>query len=59
MLLPHIRSLFITYGPNGISRGVATIVFNKPNSANDALSQLNGLLVDKKPMKAGSQSLTS
>lgn len=41
----------ITYGPNGVSRGVATIVFSKPGSANDALIQLNGMLVDKRPMK--------
>lgn len=41
----------ITYGPNGVSRGIATIVFTKPGSANDALVKLNGLLVDKRPMK--------
>jgi len=41
----------LTYGPNGISRGIATIIFSKPGSANDALVQLNGMLVDKRPMK--------
>lgn len=41
----------ITYGPNGVSRGVATIVFNRASSANEALLKLNGLLVDKRPMK--------
>ena len=41
----------LTYGPNGVSRGVATIIFSKPGSAQDALQQLNGVLVDKRPMK--------
>jgi len=41
----------ITYGPNGTSRGIATIIFAKPNSASDAVVKLNGLLVDKRPMK--------
>ena len=34
-----------------MSRGIATIIFSKPGSANDALVQLNGMLVDKRPMK--------
>lgn len=41
----------ITYGPNGMSRGIATIVFSKPGTANDAVVQFNGMLVDKRPMK--------
>lgn len=41
----------LTYGPNGVSRGIATIIFSKAASANDALVQLNGMLVDKRPMK--------
>ena len=41
----------LTYGPNGVSRGIATIIFSKSGSANDALTQLNGMLVDKRPMK--------
>ena len=41
----------LTYGPNGVSRGIATIIFSKAGSANDALVQLNGMLVDKRPMK--------
>lgn len=42
----------LTYGPNGVSRGIATIIFSKPGGASDALVKLNGMLVDKKPMKA-------
>ena len=45
----------LTYGPNGVSRGVATIIFSKPGSAQDALQQLNGVLVDKRPMKVSFQ----
>ena len=41
----------LTYGPNGVSRGVATIIFSKPGDANNAVVQLNGMLVDKRPMK--------
>jgi len=46
-----VKRVTITYGPNGISRGIATIIFAKPGSANEALVKLNGLLVDKRPMK--------
>lgn len=41
----------LTYGPTGASRGVATIIFGKPGDANNAAVQLNGMLVDKRPMK--------
>lgn len=46
-----VKRVTITYGPNGVSRGIATIIFVKPGSANDAAIKLNGLLVDKRPMK--------
>ena len=46
-----VKKAMLTYGPNGVSRGIATILFSKPGSANDALVQLNGMLVDKRPMK--------
>ncbi|MCJ1324098.1 hypothetical protein MMC10_000760 [Thelotrema lepadinum] len=45
------RRVSLQYGPNGSSRGIATIIFNKPGMANEAFKQLNGLLVDKRPMK--------
>ena len=41
----------LTYGPNGVSRGIATIIFSKPGHANNAFTQLNGLLVDQRPIK--------
>jgi len=43
--------VFLTYGPNGQSRGVATIVFIKPGSAVEAATQLNGVKVDNRAMK--------
>ena len=54
-----MKRAIITYGPNGVSRGIATIVFSKSNSANDALVKLNGLLVDKRPMKVGTRLWTT
>jgi len=41
----------ISYGPGGVSRGVATISFAKADAAAKAVGTLNGLLVDGKPMK--------
>ncbi|KAL9120263.1 MAG: hypothetical protein Q9187_003179, partial [Circinaria calcarea] len=46
-----IKRVTITYGPNGISRGIAMIIFSKPGSANDALVKLNGIRIDDRPMK--------
>lgn len=41
----------LTYNQNGTSRGIASIVFSKPDTAGKAAKELNGLLVDGKPMK--------
>ena len=41
----------LTYNQNGTSRGVATIVFSKPGTAGNAAKDLNGLLVDGRPMR--------
>lgn len=43
--------MILTYNQNGSSRGVANIIFNKPETAAKAAKDLNGLLVDGKPMK--------
>jgi THO complex subunit 4 len=42
--------VILTYGPNGQSRGVATIIFVKPSSGAKALEQ-NGTVVDKKTLR--------
>lgn len=47
----------ISYGPGGVSRGIATISFTRPDAAAKAVEALNGLLVDGKPMKVCSESL--
>lgn len=46
-----IKKVEISYGPGGVSRGIATIIFARPDGATKAVSALNGLLVDGKPMK--------
>jgi len=46
-----IKRVEISYGPGGVSRGIATISFTRPDAAAKAVEALNGLLVDGKPMK--------
>ncbi|KAL3421521.1 RNA recognition domain-containing protein [Phlyctema vagabunda] len=46
-----IKRVEISYGPGGVSRGIATIWFSRPDGATKALGALNGLLVDGRPMK--------
>jgi THO complex subunit 4 len=42
----------IRYNQNGSSRGIADISFFKAEAATKAAKELNGMLVDKRPMKA-------
>ncbi|KAI0517383.1 hypothetical protein F5B22DRAFT_121869 [Xylaria bambusicola] len=46
-----IKRVELSYGPGGVSRGIATVTFHKPDGASKAFSQLNGILVDNRPMK--------
>lgn len=46
-----MKRVILTYNQNGSSRGVANIIFSKPETAAKAAKDLNGLLVDGKPMK--------
>ena len=39
------------YGPNGQSRGIASVVFANAASAVKAVAELNGVKVDGRPMK--------
>ncbi|KAL4998657.1 hypothetical protein BDV10DRAFT_69462 [Aspergillus recurvatus] len=41
----------LTYNQNGTSRGIASIVFRERDTAAKAAKELNGLLVDGRPMK--------
>jgi THO complex subunit 4 len=46
-----IRRAVLTYGPDGRSRGVATVEFAKAEHAAIAAQKYNGVEVDKRPMK--------
>ncbi|OTB03398.1 hypothetical protein M426DRAFT_12549 [Hypoxylon sp. CI-4A] len=46
-----IKRVELSYGPNSVSRGIATVTFSKPDGASKAFNALNGLLVDKRPIK--------
>ncbi|OQO00190.1 hypothetical protein B0A48_13977 [Cryoendolithus antarcticus] len=46
-----VKRAMLTYGPNGRSRGIATIVFSNPGSASKAAQELNGVKVDNRAMK--------
>jgi len=46
-----VKRVMLTYGPQGRSRGIATIIFSKPGSAADAAKSLNGVKVDNKSMR--------
>ena len=48
----------LTYNQNGTSRGIASIIFGKADTAAKAAKELNGLLVDGRPMKVRHPSLT-
>jgi len=46
-----VKACSLSYGPNGVSRGIATIVFTKHGDAERAVATYNHVLVDKRPMK--------
>ncbi|KAI9731329.1 MAG: hypothetical protein M1834_005232 [Cirrosporium novae-zelandiae] len=46
-----VKKVLVTYNQNGVSRGIASIIFNQTDAANRALKQLNNVNVDKRPMK--------
>ncbi|KAJ5194888.1 mRNA export protein mlo3 [Penicillium cinerascens] len=46
-----VKKVMLTYNQNGTSRGIASIIFAKPDTAHKAAKELNGLLVDGRPMK--------
>ena len=51
-----MNRVFLQYGPNGASRGVATIVFKKPGAANQAILMLKDVRVEGKLMRVRPQS---
>ncbi|KAI1846514.1 hypothetical protein JX265_004962 [Neoarthrinium moseri] len=46
-----IKKAELSYGPGGVSRGIATIIFAKRDGASTAYNKLNGLHVDGKPIR--------
>lgn len=46
-----VKKVLLVYGPNGQSRGIASVVFFNGASAAKAVAELNGVKVDNKPMK--------
>lgn len=47
----------LTYNQNGTSRGIASIIFAKADTAAKAAKELNGLLVDGRPIKVSASSI--
>ncbi|KAG9248643.1 putative mRNA export protein mlo3 [Calycina marina] len=46
-----IKKVEISYGPGGVSRGTATIIFHRSDSAAKAVEKLDGISVDNRPIK--------
>ncbi|KAJ5620328.1 hypothetical protein N7510_004312 [Penicillium lagena] len=46
-----VKRVMLTYNQNGTSRGIASIIFGKADTAAKAAKELNGLLVDGRPIK--------
>ncbi|ROW10688.1 hypothetical protein VPNG_05162 [Cytospora leucostoma] len=46
-----IKRADIVYGPGGVSRGIANVVFHQSDGARKAYQKLNGILVDNRPIK--------
>jgi hypothetical protein len=46
-----VKKVLLVYGPNGQSRGIASVVFANAASSAKAVAELNGVKVDNRPMK--------
>lgn len=46
-----VKKVEISYGPGGVSRGIATIIFAQADGASKAFQELNGILIDQRPIK--------
>lgn len=47
----QVKKVDLSYGPGGVSRGIAQVTFHHADGASKAFSTLNGLLIDNKPVK--------
>lgn len=50
-----IKKVLLQYGPTGRSRGIATIIFGKPDAGAEAARKLDGVKVDNKPMRVSNK----
>lgn len=46
-----VKRVEVSYGRGGESRGIATVTFARSDGASKAFSELNGLLIDGRPVK--------
>ena len=49
----HVKKVLLSYGPNGRSRGEASVIFSKPDGATKAFKEYNSVKVDDRPMRVG------
>ena len=49
------KKILLSYGPNGRSRGEASVTFSRPDSAIKAHKEYNNVVVDTRPMKVRSR----
>lgn len=49
--ISNVKKVLLTYGSNGRSRGVATIIFRTGDAGQKAVKQLDGVKVDGRPMR--------
>ncbi|KAK5136632.1 hypothetical protein LTR08_002646 [Meristemomyces frigidus] len=47
----NVKKTLLSYGPNGRSRGEATVIFSRPESATKAQKEFNNVGVDGRPMR--------
>lgn len=46
-----VKKAELVYGPGGVSRGIANVVFHASDGASKAYQKLNGLLIDNRPIR--------
>jgi THO complex subunit 4 len=46
-----LRKVSLAFGPDGRSRGEATVIFSDSTKAAEALEKFNGVKVDNRPMR--------
>jgi len=47
----HLKRVIVHYGPNGQSLGSVTVIFHKAEDAGQATAALEGIKIDKKPLR--------